>query len=193
MEVSAEERQRLDKVRAVNNQLKAKEEYLDTLLQNARKNNQVVFNHFAHQPYAFVSRDDLTEAMPGQTIFTVQKDKNTELDKTADTLNLFLDTGSVLDVRLLTDFGFCMELIDTEDNDSSTVHVSKKRKLSETQCSSEDEGIVEKIFQKPVYPSHIQLFDPNMENSPVVPISCPLYDPCLDEDEGLCDLFDIQI
>lgn len=186
-------------MKRVNKQLKAREEFLDTLLENAKKNNQVVFNSPANQPYAYVNRDDLVEALPEQTIFALQKDKNTELDKTSDTLNLFLDTGSVLDVRLLTDNGHCMELIDIDDTDcNSSVHVSKKRKLSETpsnnsSSSDEDEGIsAEKILQRPVYKQRIP-DDPNLENCPVVQIHPPCYDFSLDVDEGLCNLFDIQI
>ncbi|KAL5279270.1 E2F4 family protein [Megaselia abdita] len=193
LQVSAEERAKIDGVKAINRELRAKEEYLDVLLKNARKNNKVVFNHLAHQPFAFVSRDDLVDALPGQTIFTVQKDKDTELDKTSDTLNLFLDTGSVLDVRLLTDNGYCMELIDTDDDSSSSVQVSKKRKISESHSSSEeDEGIsAEKIFHKQNYKSRVQ-DDPNLEECPILPIYPPFYEFSL-VDEGLCDLFDIQI
>lgn len=194
--MSAEERAKLDGIKAINHKLKAKENLLDMLLDNARKNNKVVFNHLAHQPYSFVTRDDLVDALPGQTIFTVQKDKKTELDKTSHTLNLFLDTGSILDVRLLTDNGYCMELTDTDESDGlPTVHVSKKRKISETHSNSseEDEGIsAEKVFHRPTYKSRIQ-DDPELENCPIVPIHPPFYEFCLDEDEGLCDLFDIQI
>lgn len=166
------------------------------LLQNARKNNKVVFNHPANQQYAYVTRDDLVDALPGQTIFTVQKDKETELDKTSLTLNLFLDTGSILDVRLLTDSGYCMELIDTDEADSSSsVQVSKKRKISESHSNSsdEDEGISsEKIFHRTSYKTRVQ-DDPELENCPIVPIHPPFYEFSLDVDEGLCDLFDIQI
>lgn len=166
------------------------------LLLNARKNNSVVFSNPAHQPYSYLTRDDLVDAMPYQTIFTVQKDKDTELDKTSDTLNLFLDTGSCLDVRLLTDNGYCMELIDTEEPDSSSVtHCSKKRKLSESNSTSSEENeefSAEAIFHRKTYKNRIQ-DDPDLENCPIIPIYPPPYNFSLNEDEGLSDLFDIQI
>lgn len=196
LNVSEEEKAKLEEVRAINSKLKAKEDYLDMLLKNARKNNKVVFNHPAHQPYSFVTRDDLVDALPQQTIFTVQKDKDTELDKSTGTLNLYLDTGSFLDVRLLTDNGYCMELIDTDEDDNPSVQVSKKRRISDSpsvKSDTEDEKLsTEAIFHRKTYKSRVR-DDPDLENCPILPIHPPLYSFSLYEDEGLCDLFDIQI
>ncbi|XP_055918156.1 transcription factor E2F2 [Eupeodes corollae] len=197
-------------------ELKVFEENLDRDIELAKMNLRLITSNQSNQSFAYVTRDDLLSAFGDENaLITATNIEEAEVKRTNDTLHIKLETGSTIDVRLVTDEGSCLmednnlsseeslrtaETLDFDDDDDVDVDDDEVLKNDPDDCDGyHDDAITAQIIFKNFKEGYsLKRFypdDPNLTNTPFMHLNPPKidYNFVMGCNEGLCDLFDIQI
>lgn len=189
--------------------LKIIEENLDRDIELAKLNLKLLRSDESNQSFAYVTRDDLLRAYGDEcAIITATNIEEAEVNRTNnDTLHIKLETGSTIDVRVVTDEGTCLmednsppsleslrtsETIDLLDDDEFFGNATDDKK------SFHHDAITAKIIFKNFKEGYsLKRFypdDPNLTNTPFLHLNPPKMDYTfvMGCNEGVCDVFDIQ-
>ncbi|XP_055859165.1 transcription factor E2F2 [Episyrphus balteatus] len=187
--------------------LKTIEENLDRDIELAKMNLRLITNNQSNQSFAYVTRDDLLRAFGDDTaIITATNIEEAEVNRTSDTLHIKLETGSTIDVRVVTDEGTCLmddNNLPSEESLRTTETLDFKDDEFSPNATDDSKGyihdaitaqIIFKNFKKGYSLKRFYPDDPNLTNTPLLHLNPPKMDFnfVLGCDEGVCDLFDIQ-